>query len=217
MRELPRLVSGMVALFLGVLPAMAAAPADGPAKGQPLPPFSEVQQTVLAVLRGAAQLPARRSDHPRGRETAVGGTSEEGASAGRREADFGKGARQRRIPGRPIEHAEWSEVHASDRRVSGRLRPARSAQPSAARAADRPRPDSGPGGEKMIEYMTTTKGGRELGRCSPRPRRGEFQCVDGPHLYRRAVVGPAAAEPCGGPESGGRQEISRTSGSAGST
>jgi hypothetical protein len=46
MRHLTQLSSGMIALFLGVLQAVAATPAAAPAKGKPIPPLAEVQQTV---------------------------------------------------------------------------------------------------------------------------------------------------------------------------
>ena len=43
-------LSGIAAIFLGVALAVAAAPVGGLAKGRPIPPFSEVQQTVLSYF-----------------------------------------------------------------------------------------------------------------------------------------------------------------------
>ena len=187
--------------------AVAAAPADGPAKGRPLPPFAEVQQTVSRYFEARpdyrpGDLITREDVKPLLAEL------QKGASAARREADSGEGARQRRVPGRPIEHAERSAVHASDRRVPGRLRPGRSAQPPAARAADRPRPDSGSRRRQDDRVHDDHQGRARTGQDALRGPRtaSEFQCADGPHLYRPAVVGSAAAEPCGGAESG-RQEM----------
>ena len=78
--------------------------------------------------------------------------------------NFGKGARLVFLV-HQFDTPNGSAIHAQHRRVSRRLRPGRRAKPVTLTGKIRSRDlIRGPDGYKMIQYMTTTPGGEELGK-----------------------------------------------------
>jgi hypothetical protein len=165
MHELPRFVGGAVAVFLGVLSALAAAPAGSPpAKGGPLPPFSEVEQTVTRYF---AARPGYRPGDVITRD-AVKPLLAELQKQGLPLPD----AKQilEKVPAKGeffVDQLSTSNGRKFMRRIA--------VYPDGYDRLDRlsrlPRGQqtvrsliAGPDGDKMIQYMATTKGGRELGQ-----------------------------------------------------
>ena len=199
MRELPRLASGLVALFLGVLSAMAAAPADGPAKGQPLPPFAEVQLAVLRYFEARpnyrpGDLITREDVRPLLAELQKKGLPlpdakqilEKVPAKGEFLVDQLSTPNGRRFMRRIAVYPDgYDRVDRLSRLPQGQ---------QTVRALI-----AGPDGDKMIQYMTTAKGGRELGQMlSEDPGGANFNASTGriytvPLLLARLQQSHAAA------------------------
>jgi hypothetical protein len=171
MRTLPRFVAGILLLLAATLSA-AAPPTVVPTKGGPIPPFAEVQQTVLDYFEGRpgyqdGDLITRQDVEP-----LLAKLKKQGLPLTDAKKILEK------VPSKG-EFLVEQLSSPNGRRFMRRIAALPDGYGRVDRLSRMPRGEQlirdlirGPDGDKLIEYMATTKGGREMGKMLSADRGG---------------------------------------------
>ena len=187
MRYLPRLLSSMMVLWLGVAPALAAPTIGAASTGKPIPPFDQVKKSVLQYFEKIPNYRARDLITQKEVAPLLNQLQKEGLPLDAKkilkkvpaEGEFlvnqlstPKGRRfMRRVAAYPD---AYDRLDRLSRLPQGR-------QTVRMLVGD-------PHGERMIEYMTTSKGGKELGKMlSKGPGGANFNAPTG-RLYTASLL-----------------------------